>query len=110
MKLLLKSDLVKLQANVQARDKAGIKPVVKFFGGAACTWLISEYDQETDCFFGLCDLGLGEPELGYVAREELFSIRFPPFNLPVERDRHFRANKTLMEYATEARIKRRIMA
>ena len=40
------------------------KPVVKFFGGSSCTWLITEYDKENELFFGLCDLGAGFPELG----------------------------------------------
>lgn len=85
------------------------KPVIKLFGGGACTWLLSEYDPKTDCFFGLCDLGMGEPELGYVSKAELEEIRFPPFNLPVERDLHFHPDKTLKEYANLARINRRIV-
>ena len=61
-------------------------------------------------FFGLCDLGMGEPELGYVSRTELEEIRFPPFGLKVERDQFFRATKTIGEYANEARALRRIQA
>ena len=63
-----------------------IRPVVKFFGGSACSWLISEYDVENDIFFGLCDIGHGSVELGYISRSELQNIRFAPFNLPIERD------------------------
>tara|TARA_R110000868_G_scaffold288698_2_gene548977 strand:- start:407 stop:685 length:279 start_codon:yes stop_codon:yes gene_type:complete len=92
--------------------------VVKFFtpwGGA--TWLLSEITEEGDSdagagdsiMFGLCDLGLGEPELGYVSLRELEGIR-GPFGLRVERDRWFTANKTLGEYAADAREKGRIAA
>ncbi|WP_212598270.1 DUF2958 domain-containing protein [Sphingopyxis granuli] len=44
------------------------KPVVKLFTpDAGATWLISECDpQEPDILYGLCDPGLGEPELGTV--------------------------------------------
>ena len=87
------------------------KPVVKIFnptGGA--TWLLTESDpQNPDRLFGLCDLGLGEPELGYVSRAELESIRVR-FGLRLERDIHFTANKTLSEYANEATKAGRIIA
>lgn len=108
MKLLTK-DLEKKLIEAR-RDCSTNKPIVKFFGGSACTWLISEYDPETECFFGLCDLGLGSPELGYVSRKELEGIRFKPFGLPVERDRHWEAEYTLTEYADKAREYGRIEA
>lgn len=43
-------------------------PVVKLFTpDAGATWLLTELDPEDDDLaFGLMDLGLGEPELGYV--------------------------------------------
>lgn len=85
-------------------------PVVKFFGGSACTWLITEYDEKEGLFFGLCDLGQGFPELGYVSREELESIRFPPFGLGVERDRFFKPDKTISQYAEAAQRLERIEA
>lgn len=115
MKLLTKPILEKLiknfEANKERRENTiDFKPVVKFFGGSSATWLISEYDQENDEFFGLCDPGLGFPELGYVSKAELFSVKFPPFGLGVERDRHFKADKTLNEYTEIAKIKRRIIA
>jgi hypothetical protein len=112
MKLLtkeLEQKLIKnFEANNDKENTTDFKPVVKFFGGGACTWLISEYNPEDKIFFGLCDLGMGEPELGYVSREELESIRFLPFRLPVERDMHWTATKTLAEYAKEANEHRRI--
>lgn len=114
MKLLLKGHKEKLLANHLATiaaegDDLAFKPVVKFFGGSACTWLISEMDED-EIMFGLCDLGFGTPELGSVSYAELKDIRFPPFGLPVERDMHWTANKTLTEYADEARNAGRITA
>jgi len=42
-------------------------PVVKLFTpDAGATWLLTEIDPDDDDHaFGLCDLGLGYPELGY---------------------------------------------
>jgi len=78
-------------------------PVVKLFTpDAACTWLLSELDPEDpDIAFGLCDLGMGYPELGSVRLSELESLR-GKLGLPVERDLHFLADKTLSVYAAEA--------
>lgn len=79
------------------------RPVVKLFnpvGGA--TWLLSELDEDGDTAFGLCDLGMGEPEMGYVSLSEMAEIRLR-FGLYIERDIHFTAKKTLGEYAAEAR-------
>ena len=56
-----------------------------------------------DTMFGLCDPGMGAPELGYVSLSELESIKFPPFGLPIERDIHFEPRQTISEYAKEAR-------
>jgi len=112
MKLLTKAIENKLtknfEANSDGEDSKDFKPVVKFFGGGACTWLITEYDKENDSFFGLCDLGQGFPELGYVSKTELEGIKFPPFGLGVERDLYWNADKTLSQYADEARSLRRI--
>ncbi|MER8882420.1 DUF2958 domain-containing protein [Mesorhizobium sp. M0816] len=79
-------------------------PVVKLFTpDAGATWLLTEIDPEDpDIAFGLCDLGLGCPELGSVSLTELASVR-GRLGLPVERDRHFRADKPLSAYAEEAR-------
>ena len=118
MKLLTKEIKKKLIANRKATQKLEVeqddydvshKPVVKFFGGSSCTWLITEmYDEDT--LFGLCDLGLGYPELGLVSLRELESLKFPPFGLGVERDLYFTASKTLSAYANEAMRHQRIVA
>jgi len=110
MKLLTKQIEKKLKAQAEFRNANKHKPIVKFFGGGACTWLISEMDADGDTLFGLCDLGFGCPELGYVSLSELQNLKFPPFGLGVERDLHFKADKTLVEYAEEAREYERIVA
>lgn len=100
---LLKQGRATAQALAEGRDQPDHKPVVKLFtpdGG--CTWLLSELDpDEPDIAFGLCDLGMGCPELGSVRLSELKRIR-GRFGLPVERDRHFRADKPLIAYARDA--------
>lgn len=116
MKLITDSLTDKLLANGRAqraamdlgRDAIDFNPVVKLFTpDAQCTWLLTEL--EDGLLFGLCDLGLGCPELGYVSLIELSTVR-GQLGLPVERDRHFSANKTISAYAEEARQLRRIVA
>jgi len=102
-----------LLANFATAERTGdgsdAKPAVKFFcPWGAATWLISEWDGE-DRMFGLCDLGHGSPELGYVSLSELQSIR-GRFGLTIERDLHFTADKTMAQYADEARAADRIVA
>jgi hypothetical protein len=84
------------------------KPVVKLFTpDAQCTWLLTELGND-DIAYGLCDLGLGCPELGYVSLAELATVR-GKLGLPVERDLHFNADKALSAYADEARAQGRIV-
>jgi Protein of unknown function (DUF2958) len=91
-------------------DPLDFKPVVKLFTpDAQCTWLLTELDPDDGLAFGLCDLGMGEPELGYVSLVELQSVR-GKLGLPVERDLHFTANKMISVYTEEARQRRYIMA
>lgn len=79
-------------------------PVIKLFTpDAGATWLLTELDPEDDDLaFGLCDLGLGEPELGYVRLSEITALR-GPLGLPVERDLHFRPVSTISQYTARAR-------
>ena len=109
MKLLTKQNTTKMIKNFKDADEDH-KPVVKLFGGGACTWLLSELDTENNIAFGLCDIGHGSAELGYVSIDELEQIRFPPFGNRVERDSYFVADKTLTEYADLARIEGGIVA
>jgi len=110
MKLLTAAITKKLLKNGVNRDKDHA-PVVKFFGGGACTWLISEMDlEEPDILFGLCDLGFGTPELGSVSLTELQGIKFRPFGLGVERDLYFTGKHPMSEYADKAREAGRIVS
>jgi hypothetical protein len=84
-------------------------PVVKLTDGVA-TWLISEADpDDPDLLFGLCDLGHGFPELGYVSLAELLALK-GSLGLPLERDADFIGDKPLSVYASEARANGRIVA
>ncbi len=78
-------------------------PVVKWFTpDANATWLITEIDpNEPDLAFGLCDLGLGFPELGYVSIEEIKTVK-GVLGLPIERDLFFEATHPISVYADAA--------
>ncbi len=81
-----------------------------FTPDAACTWLLTEIDpSDPDVAFGLCDLGLGLPEIGSVSLQEICAVR-GRLGLAVERDLYFTADKTLSSYAEQARALRRIEA
>jgi hypothetical protein len=70
--------------------------------------LLTEYYPEDGRFFGLCDLGMGSPELGYVNCEEIeqtASSRRPPL---IERDLYFKAVHPLSVYTRAASRKHRI--
>ena len=86
-------------------------PVVKLFTpDANATWLLTEMDPaEPDRLFGLVDLGLGFPELGYCSLAEIRALR-GPLGLPVERDQHFIADRPLSAYADVARDRGHITA
>jgi len=87
------------------------RPVVKLFTpDAGATWLLTEIDtDDQNRAFGLCDLGHGFPELGYVSLGELEGLR-GAWGLRIERDLHFIADKRLSVYAREARLAGRIFA
>ena len=117
MKFITKALTEQLLANGRAQRAAidrgdealDFKPVIKLFTpDAQCTWLLTELDSD-GLGFGLCDLGMGEPELGYVSLLELTAVR-GKLGLPIERDLHFEAGKSISAYAEEARQLRRIVA
>lgn len=85
-------------------------PVVKLFTpDAGATWLLTEIDpDDEDRAFGLCDLGQGFPELGYVSLAELQTVR-GHLGLLIERDLQFTADKAISAYAREARLAERIV-
>lgn len=97
-----------LHNNATARDIDHI-PVVKWFAPwGSATWIITEMEQDGDTCFGLCDLGMGEPELGYVSLKEIMS-RNGPYGLKIERDEHFHPTKLLSAYVEAARRDRRVV-
>ncbi|MBR0866306.1 DUF2958 domain-containing protein [Bradyrhizobium diazoefficiens] len=108
--LVTVEDRVRLLVNALA-DERDHFPVLKLFTpDASATWLISECDpDEPDRLFGLCDLGLNAPELGYVSLAEIKQVR-GRLGLPVERDLYFTADKPISAYAAEARANGRIVA
>ena len=86
-------------------------PVLKLFcPWNKTTWLITELDPETNIAFGLGDLGIGFPELGYISIDELKAIKHPS-GLTIERDRHFNAyGRFLNGFAKDAGDAGRITA
>ncbi len=117
MKLLTQNIHDKLLANGRNQDEVrgtpqeiDFHPVVKLFTpDAGCTWLLTEIDPEyPDIAFGLCDLGMGFPELGSVSLAELQGIR-GRIGLPIERDRYFKASHPLSIYAKAATQAQRIV-
>lgn len=98
------------QGDTSQMTMENIMVVAKFFGGA-CTWYLYDWDRETRGKDGeATEFGfpprnendppnrlwvfadLGDPDMaecGTVLLQELQSIRFNPFNLPIERDIHF---------------------
>jgi hypothetical protein len=99
----LRTQLLANGARSAAGEQIDPYPVVKLFTpDAGATWLLTELDpQDPDLAFGLCDLGLGCPELGYVRLSEIETVR-GKLGLPVERDLFFEADKPLSRYASEA--------
>jgi hypothetical protein len=111
MTLITKTLTEQLLANGGAQRAAMDKgeEAKLFTPDAQCTWLLTELDPDGGLAFGLCDLGMGEPELGYVSLLELAAVR-GELGLPVERDLHFEASKTISAYAAEARSRHSIVA
>lgn len=106
--LFTKAERVKLTRNATTRDPLS-KPVVKLFNPTGNgTWLISELHEDGTAF-GLADLGMGSPEMGYIDMSELTAFR-GRMGLPIERDRWFSPNKSLVAYADEAAAAGRIRA
>ncbi|CAN7776885.1 DUF2958 domain-containing protein [Variovorax sp. LjRoot175] len=95
----------------QAQEDFDPLPVLKLFTpDAGATWLLTEIEPEDhDIAFGLCDLGLGFPELGRVSLAELAQVR-GMMKLPIEQDLHFWPDRCLSAYAKEARMAGRIQA
>ena len=105
MKLLtqaIRNSIPKLGSQDEKGENAIIH--VKYFGGGSWSWFATEGEPVLDDdgneidfqFFGLVH-GF-EKELGYFHLSELQSIKFPPFNLGIERDLYLGKNKTLKDF------------
>ena len=99
----LEANYLETQAAETSERNFDPRPVVKLFNPVGSqTWLITEIEPGTNNAFGLCDMGQGYPELGYVSIDELAALKLP-FNMGIERDIHFEADLTISEYADRAR-------
>jgi Protein of unknown function (DUF2958) len=66
-------------------------PLLKLFTPmGSATWVLTKYHPEDKRFFGLCDLGTGSPELGYVSRDEIEQTAYSTRPPLIERDLYFR--------------------
>lgn len=108
----------KLLANGQAtitalengRDVPDHVPVVKLYAkDGRWKWLLTEMLNNEHTLYGLCDLGLGFPEVGYVSMEELTSVRDIAGNCVVQVDEDAQLTEPLSHYHTTARRNGRIM-
>lgn len=103
MKLFTSEQKKKLLSNGSEENRGkDHHPVVKLFlPGTACTWLLTELDLEDENIaFGLCDLGMGFPEIGSVYLPEILELKTP---FKVERDLYFEGEYPLSVYARAAR-------
>lgn len=86
------------------RDKDHPPVVRLYIPDTSCSWLLSEFvpSEQPDIAFGLCDLGMGYPELGSVSVEELEAVgKGRPFS--VRRDDSFEAEYPMSVYSLAAR-------
>ncbi len=78
-------------------------PVVRIYDpDGNASWFLAEIDpQNPHIAFGLCDLGLGYPELGSVSLDELGRVKGYA-GMPMEVDRNFEGKAPLSIYAKAA--------
>jgi len=110
MKLITTEQHTQLLANGKAALEAARAdreidpiPVVKLFTSSGyARYLLTEIDPtDSDRAYGLCDLGIGLPDLGFVSLRQL-EVAPDQFGLRVERDLNFVADKPLSAYAKVA--------
>lgn len=104
MKLLTAEIIRKLEKHPFGSQEGKLdeaEVLVKFFGGGAATWLVTEGEQQEEgdwLFFGKATLG-DEWEWGYFTLSELEKMKFPPFGLGVERDMYLGGKPTVGQLA-----------
>lgn len=80
------ANLEKLPDLYSTDGVGGDMPAVYIFTpDAAATWVLWEYDPTDQIAFGLCDLGMGFPEIGSVYVPEILAVR-GAFGLAPETD------------------------
>lgn len=108
MKLITKAARRQLEENFRKTERGldpmDFRPVIKlFYPVGAATWLlVYTLPDQPEIAWGLADLGLGSPETGNIYLPELYHFR-GRFNLGIERDCHFEADKSTRDYLEEAR-------
>ena len=107
MKLITKELMKKLEKGYE-REEAGCYaiPVLKLFNPCGSqTWIISSISPE-GIMFGLCDMGMGMPEMGYVSLQELEAFK-GPMGIGIERDKYWspKEGEKLKDYAEVANQK-----
>ena len=108
---LLQNGELRRSLEQDGKAEANFHPVLKLhIPGTGMIWLLTEiYPDDPDVAFGLCDLGMGFPELGDVRLSELEGVRNLA-GLSVQRDDAFSAAQTISKYAERARYLRYIEA
>lgn len=103
-------ETLKRNGEAYAAQHRDLIPVVKFFDPCgAATWLITRLDpKDPDILYGLCDLGMGFPELGPVRFSELAAVK-GRLGIGLERDLWFTARYPLSVYAAAAQRVSRIV-
>ena len=103
--ILISDDIrARLLANGAVERETDHIPVVKLFNPCgAAVWRITEIMDDGDTLFGLCDLGFGSPELGYVSLTEIESVK-NSLGLGMERDLYFVPRFPLSVYAEASRV------
>ena len=105
MKLILEEQRRKLLANHEAtkdgESALPLEPVVRLFDPyGSATWLLVSMNDD-EYAFGLCDLGIGFPEMGDVYLPEVRSVLVMG-HPRIERDMHWTARGTFGEYVEAA--------
>ena len=105
---LLKNARITLDSDGEDCDH---KPALKIFDPCGpAVWLLTEMDPDAeDRLFGLGDLGMGYPELGWVCLSELESVT-GPLGLHMERDLYFSGEYPMSVYTDTARTHSRIVS
>jgi len=99
MGLFTQADIAAMKDN-GVRSMAGetidpVPPAMLWMPDGRQRWLLTEiYPYDDDMAYGLCDLGIGCPELGEVRLSELEAMTGPGM-MQVERDKGYRPSPNL---------------